>query len=389
MRARREVTLSVICALLVACSAAASGPDESRDPTIEGVGVLPSTNTDAVGVTSDSVAAPDSAVATPTTQPVSTIGSLVAGNKLLMIGDSITASAASRYGGEFCKTLVPLGWQVEVDAEPSRFVDFGNTVLDSRLSAKWDAAYVFLGTNYLGDQEAYRKQLEKIVQRLSPSPVVLLTVTLFDDSRQQVNDAITLVGAEFPNVRVVDWGSIAAADAATVFRGDGHHLTNAGRATSGLDGCLCARRCPDPTRQVPEDELHQRLGSERQRQRHAAAEEGRRDGDDGQGANRDDRQGADGDDQAAQHADDGHQPTDTTTTDNAAADDAASHPSAAADYDPASPDHDSTSYGCTAARHVGSLEGPPPRHDARGCRACATDDWVARLCRSASCASAR
>ncbi len=148
-----------------------------------------------------------------------------------MIGDSITASAAQRYGGEFCKTLVPLGWQVEVDAEPSRFVDFGNQVLDSRLSAKWDAAYVFLGTNYLGDQEAYRKQLEKIVQRLSPSPVVLLTVTMFEDSRQQVNDAITLVGAEFPNVRVLDWGSIAAADAATVLRGDGHHLTNAGRAT--------------------------------------------------------------------------------------------------------------------------------------------------------------
>ena len=212
-------------------SAAASGPDDSHDPTIEGVGVLPGSNPDAAVVTTDSGTAPDSAAATPTTQPAPTIGSLVTGNKLLMIGDSITASAAQRYGGEFCKTLVPLGWQVEVDAEPSRFVDFGNQVLDSRLSAKWDAAYVFLGTNYLGDQEAYRKQLEKIVQRLSPSPVVLLTVTLFEDSRQQVNDAITLVGAEFPNVRVLDWGSIAAADAATILRGDGHHLTNAGRAT--------------------------------------------------------------------------------------------------------------------------------------------------------------
>ena len=230
MRARREVTLSVICALLVACSAAASGPDESHDPTIEGVGVLPSGNPDAGVITSDSGTAPDSAVTT-TTQPAPTIGSLVTGNRLLMIGDSITASAAERYGGEFCKTLVPLGWQVEVDAEPSRFVDFGNQVLDSRLSAKWDAAYVFLGTNYLGDQDVYRKQLEKIVQRLSPSPVVLLTVTMFEDSRQQVNDAITLVAAEFPNVRVLDWGSIAAADAATILRGDGHHLTNAGRTT--------------------------------------------------------------------------------------------------------------------------------------------------------------
>jgi cell division septation protein DedD len=158
------------------------------------------------------------------------IGSLVAGNRLLMIGDSITASAAKRYGGEFCKALVPLGWQVEVDAEPSRFVDFGNTVLDKRLSAKWDAAYVFLGSNYLGDQESYRKQLEKIVQRLSPTPVVLLTVTEFEDNRREVNDAITLVSAEFPNVHLLDWGSIAAANADTILRGDGLHLTNDGRA---------------------------------------------------------------------------------------------------------------------------------------------------------------
>jgi hypothetical protein len=233
MRARREVTLSALCVLLVACSAAASAPDESHDPTIEGVGILPGSNPDALVVatepttTTTTVAATE--VATTTTVPLPTIGSLVTGNRLLMIGDSITASAAKRYGDELCDALVPLGWQVEVDAEPSRFVDFGNEVLDARLSAKWDAAYVFLGTNYLGDQLAYRKQLEKIVDRLSPSPVVLLTVTLFDDSRREVNDAITLVGAEFPNVRVVDWGSIAAASAATILRGDGHHLTNDGR----------------------------------------------------------------------------------------------------------------------------------------------------------------
>ena len=32
-----------------------------------------------------------------------------------------------------------------------------------QLAAKWDAAYVFLGTNYLGNQQSYQKQLEKIV----------------------------------------------------------------------------------------------------------------------------------------------------------------------------------------------------------------------------------
>ena len=230
MRARREVILSAFCALLVACGVAESGSATTLDPTVEGVGVLPGTGPEQDAVTSDSGTTTTIDPGTTTTAlPVPTIGSQVAGNRLLMIGDSITASAAERYGGELCDALVPLGWQVEVDAEPSRFVDFGNQVLDSRLAAKWDAAYVFLGTNYLGDQAAYRKQLEKIVQRLEPTPVVLLTVTLFDDSRQQVNDAITLVGAEFPNVHVLDWGTIAAANAATILRGDGHHLTNEGR----------------------------------------------------------------------------------------------------------------------------------------------------------------
>ena len=163
-----------------------------------------------------------------------------------MIGDSITASAAKRYGGEFCKALVPLGWQVEVDAEPSRFVDFGNAVLDKRLSAKWDAAYVFLGSNYLGDQESYRKQLEKIVQRLSPTPVVLLTVTEFEDNRREVNDAITLVSAEFPNVHLLDWGSIAAANADTIFRGDGLHLTNDGRAVLASTIAGVMGQAPEP-----------------------------------------------------------------------------------------------------------------------------------------------
>ena len=102
-----------------------------------------------------------------------------------MIGDSITASAAKRYGGELCNTLVPLGWQVEVDAEPSRFVDFGNDVLDKRLSAKWDAAL-----------RVPRQQLPRRPRvvpqaagedRAAPvaEPVLLLTVTLFEDSRRR------------------------------------------------------------------------------------------------------------------------------------------------------------------------------------------------------------
>jgi len=222
----------VLCVLIAACSAVESASPGSHDQTIDGVGVLPGGTAESeVVAVSEAQTVPVSTTSTTTTVPPITIGSLVAGNKLLMIGDSITASAAHRYGDELCKALVPLGWQVEVDAQPSMFIEFGNAVLDKRLSAKWDAAYVFLGTNYGGHQDAYRKQLEKIVKRLAPTPVVLLTVTEFAENRREVNDAILLVSAEFPNVHVLDWGAIAAAGADTILRGDGHHLTDSGRAT--------------------------------------------------------------------------------------------------------------------------------------------------------------
>lgn len=235
MKARREVFLSALCILMAACASAASAPLESKDPTVEGVGLLPGAGPQADGVVDDQPLSSTTSLAGETTTsttlvPAVTIGSLVTGNKLIMIGDSITASAAERYGNELCQALVPLGWKVEVDAEPSRFIDFGNTVLDRRLAAKWDAAYVFLGTNYGGNQQIYLKQLEKIVTRLSPMPVLLLTITEFANNRHEVNDAIMTVAGEFPNVHVLDWGAIAAADAATILRGDGHHLTNDGRA---------------------------------------------------------------------------------------------------------------------------------------------------------------
>jgi hypothetical protein len=236
MRARRDVFLVALFALLAACASAASAPLGSNDPTVGGVGKLPGAgpSADPQGeqelVTTPAASSTSIPGSTTTLIPAQTIGSIVSGNKLLMIGDSITASAAERYGNELCEALVPLGWRVEVDAEPSRFVDFGNTVLDSRLGAKWDAAYVFLGTNYGGNQAVYQRLLEKIVQRLAPIPVMLLTVTEFAENRHEVNDAILAVAAANPNVYVIDWGAIAAADAETILRGDGHHLTNAGRA---------------------------------------------------------------------------------------------------------------------------------------------------------------
>ena len=96
-----------------------------------------------------------------------------------MIGDSVTASITQRYGGQACAALVPLGWKVEVDAEVSRFIDFGKRVLDSRLSAGWDVAVIFLGTNYGLNQVVYESMLKDLVVQLAPRPTILINSTLY------------------------------------------------------------------------------------------------------------------------------------------------------------------------------------------------------------------
>jgi hypothetical protein len=153
---------------------------------------------------------------------------LVEDARVLMIGDSIMASTSRRYGGEMCRELVPRGWEVEVDAETGRFVDFGGRVLDARLDAGWDAAVVMLGNNYGADKAVYSEYLEEIVDRLAPRPTVLLTVTEFRPDRADVNDAIYEIAADYDNVRVVDWATETANDPELV-GGDGLHLSDKGR----------------------------------------------------------------------------------------------------------------------------------------------------------------
>ena len=158
------------------------------------------------------------------------IGTKAGGNRLLMIGDSIMASTAKRYGNEMCNALVPLGWQVVVEAEASRFAEFGVRVLDKRMNAEsgWDAAVVFLGSNYEGNKESYGKQMRKIVEKLTPRPILLVNTSLFRNTQREVNQAIDDLAVDFENVSILDWATISKSDG--VLAPDGVHLSKNGRS---------------------------------------------------------------------------------------------------------------------------------------------------------------
>lgn len=156
------------------------------------------------------------------------IGRIADGNRLLMIGDSILASTADRYTGEMCASLVPLGWAVEIDAETGQTIEFGNEVLDARLRSGWDAAVVFLGNNYASEAQIFADELRRIVERLAPRPVVLVTVSENEPRQTEVNFIVRSLAAENQDIRVVDWAAYTLAnDDLTV--GDGLHPTDEGR----------------------------------------------------------------------------------------------------------------------------------------------------------------
>jgi hypothetical protein len=225
---------------VVACGAAADGAGAETDRTIPGVGDLPG----AVSSTIEAESTVVTSLRVTTTLPADEqVGYVAAGNRVIVIGDSVVASTARRYTGDMCEVLVPLGWQVEVDAETSRFIEFGNSVLDRRLAAGWDVGVIMLGNNYAGDEARYRQQLERMVRRLSPNPVVLLTVSEFIPSRRAVNDVIREMAEIYDNVMIVDWAATTLADGSLV-GGDGLHLTTAGRAALAADVSLALGPAP-------------------------------------------------------------------------------------------------------------------------------------------------
>ncbi len=132
-----------------------------------------------------------------------------------------------------CDELVPLGWKVAVEAEPSRFIDFGNRVLDKVLQEDaapeddWNAAVVFLGSNYGGDEVRYEAELRTILDRLAPRPTLLFTVTEYRPNYSEVNEVVRKLGAEYDNVTIVDWEAISATPG--VLSGDRLHPTETGR----------------------------------------------------------------------------------------------------------------------------------------------------------------
>ena len=218
---RRCAALTVFLIAVVACGS--SGSDRvtttAVNGTVAGVGNLP----DQVSTTPVD---PASLTSAPIGSRPLTVGELSNGPRLLMIGDSIFAAVSRRFSNMACDRLVPLGWQVAVEAERGRFIDLGLRIVKKKLPQGFDAAVLFLGTNYGKKQDVYKEYLDKILDELAPRPVIILTATEYKPFIQEVNTVIEEEVRTRDNVWLVDWREISKTPG--VLWKDGIHPVDAG-----------------------------------------------------------------------------------------------------------------------------------------------------------------
>jgi hypothetical protein len=240
MIVRREMVAALCAVVLVACSAVGSdgnsaAPTSSVVASTVGVGPLPpvlSTVALPISTTSTTIG-PASTSSTVPPEPTAQLGEVLTGNRVLMIGDSILASASKRYGNEVCELMTPLGWRVEIEAEVSRFVDFGLIVADKMLEQDWDAVVIFLGTNYNRDDLQYFKQMNRLINRFGDRPVVLVTVSERDAEMVEVNEVLRALDDTYANVTIVDWAAATANDP-TLLVDDLIHPSDMGRLSLAM-----------------------------------------------------------------------------------------------------------------------------------------------------------
>lgn len=173
------------------------------------------------------------------------MGAKAAGNRILMIGDSVLAGTSKRYTNDMCEAIVPLGWQVDLEAETGRFIDFGQRVLNKKWPLGWDAVFILLGNNYNGDINDFATRLNAMIDVADSVPVLLATVSEFEKSRAEVNNAIREIAYERPNVQLLEWSDISAFFADSILSGDGIHPTDAGRVALARNVAASLGRAPD------------------------------------------------------------------------------------------------------------------------------------------------
>ena len=219
---RRAVLVSALAALVVAGCGTSQGAQVPTAGTLAGIGVTPDQLGDPQGAalptepprTTSAVTQPD---LPPLTDP-----------RVFMVGDSVLLATTQGRPDALDTYVGSLGWQITVDARVSRFTDEGIRVLRKRRGEVHEVAVVLLGNNYGGNELQFAAQVDEILQMLDGVRViVMLTVPVYDQKQNEVNDILRQAAATDSRIVLVDWEAYTRLDP-SVLSGDDVHPTSYG-----------------------------------------------------------------------------------------------------------------------------------------------------------------
>lgn len=139
----------------------------------------------------------------------------VLGRRVLLIGDTALAATTPRYDGIMCDLVTDFGWDVVVEAEYGRTIEFAEQVLDERLDdpAGWDVVGLMFGHHLSGTVDDFEQTLDDILDRLDDHVVVLYTVAPIGEEQIAVNRALAVRDRSRPNVVEVEWADAVEVEA--------------------------------------------------------------------------------------------------------------------------------------------------------------------------------
>lgn len=210
-RRRRRLGAGALAAAAAvgACSSGSSAPPAAVVvPETVAIGGMPRPLSDTTMPTLPEVTpAPSTTTTTePTREPISgPLADEVSGDRVLLIGDTALAATTPRAGGILCDVVTGFGWDVQIEAEPGRPIEFADEVLDALLDEGWDVVGLMFGHHVTVTVTDFEQRLDALLDRLAPRPVILYTVAESGDVQVEVNRVIRERQRSRFNVVVVDW----------------------------------------------------------------------------------------------------------------------------------------------------------------------------------------
>lgn len=165
-------------------------------------------------------------------------------HRVLLIGDTALAATTPRAGGILCDVVTDFGWDVEVEAEPGRSIEFANDVLDVVSLEEWDVVGLMFGHHLVDTVDAFEQRLDDVLERLGDRPVVLYTVAELGDDQNRINDAIRQRRRSRVNVVVVDWAEATAIEPDVLLDDGGPRPTDEGAGRLALFTAALLSRTP-------------------------------------------------------------------------------------------------------------------------------------------------